>query len=231
MAEGNTQRWTIQGSACGGYTARVRMEIGTPLVIDGPKLLGPVRVVREDALTDANRTIARLREELGHRPTPDNGYCPGCGRYMPKTLNGDQTTCACGRTPPADHLPPNLYACPICRGFAAHPLGCWGTREKPHEHAYMEPIYDALDQRDEAREQLASAEAEIAVDNHLIRTLRDDVSAIAGEAKTFHEQRDKAIEALQQIGHELATVRGSDLEKLQNVAEIVFPAIGEEGDQ
>jgi hypothetical protein len=72
----------------------------------------------------------------------ERAYCLACGEYMPKTLDGSRCVHECDRTPPLDGLPPNIYACPICGGHAARRYGCWGTEQRPHAHAYMQPVHE-----------------------------------------------------------------------------------------
>lgn len=74
----------------------------------------------------------------------DDPYCTACGCYVPRTLAGDRNGCSCGRTPPMDGLPANIFVCPVCLGHGASRWGCWGTRERPHEHAFMVPMLDLL---------------------------------------------------------------------------------------
>lgn len=75
------------------------------------------------------------------------GYCVACGEYAPMTLDGTARVHHCDRTPPSDGLPPNLYVCPVCWGHGASRWGCWGTVEKPHAHAYMQPLREVIQDR------------------------------------------------------------------------------------
>lgn len=87
--------------------------------------------------------VANLREEM-HYHTPDEGHCKACGEYIPKTLAGDQSQHDCGRTPPLDHLPPTIYVCPVCGGHGRSRWGCWGTAAHPHDHIYMRPVHELV---------------------------------------------------------------------------------------
>lgn len=71
-------------------------------------------------------------------------HCPACGAYMPRSLDGSRRVHSCDRTPPLDGLPPNLFACPTCGGHGASRWGCWGTPERPHDHAFMQPIHELV---------------------------------------------------------------------------------------
>jgi predicted RNA-binding Zn-ribbon protein involved in translation (DUF1610 family) len=73
-----------------------------------------------------------------------DSYCPNCGIYMPLALNGSQRIHGCDRTPPLDGLPPTIYACPRCGGHGASRWGCWGTKDHPHDHAYMQPVHELV---------------------------------------------------------------------------------------
>lgn len=73
-----------------------------------------------------------------------DAYCRACGCYAPLSLDGNRRVHGCDRTPPADGLPATIYACPICAGHGACAWGCWGTEERPHEHAYMRPIHEIV---------------------------------------------------------------------------------------
>lgn len=74
-------------------------------------------------------------------------HCARCGEYMPLTLAGDHRIHGCDRTPPLDGLPTTIYACPVCGGHGASRWGCWGTKERPHEHAYMRPVHELVRER------------------------------------------------------------------------------------
>jgi hypothetical protein len=76
--------------------------------------------------------------------------CPACGCYVPRALNGRQIDCGCGRTPPSDGLPFQIFACPKCGGHGKHAWGCWGTAGRPHPHAFMRPIHKLIAMCDQA---------------------------------------------------------------------------------
>jgi hypothetical protein len=71
-------------------------------------------------------------------------HCPRCGCYAPMSLGGERGACGCGRTAPLDGLPPTIYACPVCAGHGRSRWGCWGSLERPHDHAFMEPIHELI---------------------------------------------------------------------------------------
>ena len=77
-------------------------------------------------------------------PASDESYCPNCGCYKPRTLAGDRPDCGCGRTPPLDGLSPNICVCPVCGGVALRRYGCWGSKSKPHPHAYMRMAHELV---------------------------------------------------------------------------------------
>lgn len=78
------------------------------------------------------------------RPLVDAAYCERCGRYMPLTLDGARRVHECERTKPLDDLPFGICACPVCGGYGRSRWGCWGSREHPHEHAFMIPIHELV---------------------------------------------------------------------------------------
>lgn len=259
MAEDNTQRWTLWVCPDCGWNLGQGAQDGRCPDCGSAKRALSVRVVREDALTEAEAEIGRLRRAtslpeavvLERQRDEWIGKCADAAQAKDEALSERDEARA-----EIERLEADLAGMRQSMANASDTIGQYqqltntdypGTLRRHIDlgrvvvHALAGPeegaAAKALRERDEAREQLAQAQADRddAIDTHrediavIFRRAHAGRDALRERTRVAEEQRDKAIEALQQIGHELATVRDGDHEKLQNVAAIVFPAIGDSG--